>query len=173
MIIDGDQLRLQGLNITKDISWERTTQDYLKEYYKNDKMKWLHGFKHVVVHFGVTGAIYTYQLSESQDDNNLGKVVHRLVFDPKAKKFGAYRDADEEGTVIGNESIFVGSILMEILELIQQSQNSSQLDYLRVVNKIIDGIKKGIRRCQYHFDEGYGNTIESVGSCNYLQKIIR
>lgn len=161
IIIEADLLRLEGLSISKDISWERTAQDFLMEWYNNSGMKCLRSFSHVIVQFGITGAIYIYKSDSANVVKSISSRVHQLYFDPIAPRTGVFRDPDYDGDVIGSQTFFSLSIVKEIINLMSRQLG----DETSIMNAIGVGIKKGIRRCQINYTEGYGGEINNIKSC--------
>jgi len=147
-IIYADVLRWEGFNISKQISWERTAQDYLSELLLDFKMRPLANFQHLVVRFGVTGAIHSYKTGPHH-------TAHRLYFDPVAAQHGIYRDSGKEGDLIGNNSIYVASILKQLIDYVNET-DTNRFNQYGIVEQIGSGIRNAICRCQKHFSEGYG-----------------
>jgi len=151
-LIYADTLRMDGLTISKRISWERTAQDYLKELYSHPKMKDLGKLSHLVIRFGVSGAIYSYRIGRQR--------FHRLYFDPKAHQIGTHRDPRADGDVVGNQSIFSTSIMSEIVRYINLDTHDEHHDAHHISWIVGGAIRKAIRRCQKHFDDGFIIKIE-------------
>ncbi|MFY9555216.1 MAG: AAA family ATPase [Blastocatellia bacterium] len=156
VIMSADILRWKGLNISKQISWERTTQDYLTELYSDSKMRPLLAFRHIVVRFGVTGAIHSYQIGEARR-------IHRLYFDPTAGQYGIYRDSRKDGDLIGNQSIFVASILEKTVKYVNEKTTHRSHEYAISLH-IGKGIKEAICRCQRYFRKGYGYDPKAISA---------
>ncbi len=152
-IVHADILRWEGLNISKNISWERTAQDYLEESHTNQFLQKISEFQHLIVRFGVSGAIHSYRIENRR--------FHRLFFTPKAPKMGVVRDAATDGFCIGNNSIFVASIIKEIVDFVD-SRPEHRYNAYAIVERIGDGIRKSICRCQKYFEQGIGNDLNQV-----------
>ncbi|SHI03609.1 hypothetical protein [Clostridium grantii] len=58
VIINGDDLRSKGVNISKGLSWERTALDFVWQMNNNPKLAFLAKCRHLIVPFGLEGAIY-------------------------------------------------------------------------------------------------------------------
>jgi ATPase family associated with various cellular activities (AAA) len=156
IIMPADMLRFEGLNISKRISWERTAQDYLAELYTNPTLKKLSNVEHLIVTFGITGAIHSYRIGSRR--------FHRLFFDPQAKRAGTHRDQEIDGFMPGRQTLYIGSIISELSQKLQ-SKNSPELytcDAYSIIEDIGNGIKKAIGRCQKSYDMGFGKTLESI-----------
>jgi hypothetical protein len=157
VVLLADILRWDGLNISKQVSWERTAQDYLTQLYTDPRMRPLRHFRHVVVRFGVTGALHSYRIGKHPDR----RWAHRLYFDPTAGQYGIYRDATIEGDLIGSNSMYVASIARELAEFLNADPVHAHNEYA-IAETIGEGIRKGVLRCQAHFDQGYGSDHTAV-----------
>ena len=147
-----DTFRWAGLNISKQVSWERTAQDFLSQLYTDQRLLRFGEFRHTVVRFGVVGAIHSYNIGGHEPKRR----VHRLYFDPAAEQYGVFRDAARDGDLIGNQSIFVTSVLQALAHYLCLTPGGGQDEY-RVAETIGDGIKMAILRCQAHVARGYGS----------------
>lgn len=58
VIINADDLRAKGVNISKGLSWEKTGLDFIWQMKNNPKLKFLANCKHLIVPLGLEGAIY-------------------------------------------------------------------------------------------------------------------
>lgn len=58
VVISADKLRSKGVNISKSISWEKTALDFVWQLNNNPELIFLSMCKHVIVLFGMEGAIY-------------------------------------------------------------------------------------------------------------------
>ena len=58
VIINGDDLRSKGVNISKSLSWERTAQDFVWQIITIQICLFLQNCRHLIVPFGLEGAIY-------------------------------------------------------------------------------------------------------------------
>jgi len=148
-IVYADTLRKEGVTISKRISWERTAQDYLKELYTHPVMKNLRRFNHLIVRFGFCGAIHSYRI---------GKIrYHRLFFDPMADHSGIYCDPVFEGDVIGNQSVFITSIVKDLIS----NANTIKDNGHKVAERVGSAIKKSIVRCQLYYEKGLSLVIKN------------
>jgi hypothetical protein len=137
VIVNADLLRFKGANISRRVSWERTAQDFVTEIQCHARLKRLENFAHVIVRFGVAGAIHCYHES--------GDIHHRLYYDPKAHD-GIFRGVNTEGAVIGNNSVFAACIAKAILT---RKKNANLIDTFK------DAIVEAIPICQRLFRSGY------------------
>ena len=58
VIINADDLRSKGVNISKSLSWERTAQDFVWQINNNPNLAFLASCHHLIIPFGLEGAIY-------------------------------------------------------------------------------------------------------------------
>jgi len=75
-----DDLRLSEVQISRELSWERTAQDIYWELIHNPCINSLSHCAHVVISFGPSGAI----LLSNHEDKNQPSYDCSLFFDPKA-----------------------------------------------------------------------------------------
>lgn len=174
ILIYADTLRWRGLKISKQISWERTAQDYVLALHRDPWLKKLGDANHVITRFGVSGAIYSYWLPVGNDYDNpdsdrtssRGRRVHRLFFSTTTKDAGIFRDAEKEGDMVGSQTIFASSIVSEIFYHLRQGSGEGT-DYANrnphgICEAIGVGIEKAILRTQKHFIKGFGRDPDSV-----------
>ena len=169
VILDVNVLRANDLAISKHISWERSAQDYLRELYTDKTMQRLKNLHHIIVRFGVSGAIYSYKIGERD--------YHRLYFDPFPPED---RGNNDRGEVFGYNSIFATSIIDKILayqQLVQTKQPNSEFHHHKLAEEIGDGIKTALKRCQYHFNTGFNiskikEKKNSPNSWDYFKEVL-
>ena len=61
VVIDADDFRAQGVNISKSLSWERTAIDFVWQINNNPNIAFLANCHHLIIHFGLEGAIYYHK----------------------------------------------------------------------------------------------------------------
>ncbi len=148
-IVFGDTLRAEGLTISKRISWERTAQDYLKEWYTHPAMKKLSEFKHQIVYFGISGAIHSYRIG--------CRSFHRLYFDTEHQT-DIHRDPMVDGDVIGKQSIFITSILNKLVNIDDEEQNNEH----EIAEKFGYAIKAAIVCIRKYYEHGLGDSFDKI-----------
>ncbi len=141
-----DTLRWNGVHMSRQISWERTAQDYLRQWHTNPDLAPLTQVGHFVVRFGLSGAIYTYKVGQRN--------VHRLFFDPQAKAAGVFRDAGRDGELIGNQTIFLTRTMLELAKIHYGARPDGRYDQQSVSENISRGVRRSITACQMHYDIG-------------------
>jgi len=140
VIINSDDLRSKGVNISKGLSWERTAQDFVWQINNSPNLTFLAQCRHLIVLFGLEGAIYYH---------NEGIPESRLYFLPYA--FEGESIADSQGQMSGFTSCFVAGIARNILV---SNENNEELSLA-----IGEGIREGIVATQKYFIEGFGTNI--------------
>ncbi|AWK52579.1 Ryanodine receptor Ryr [Clostridium beijerinckii] len=141
VIINGDDLRSKGVNISKSLSWERTAQDFVWQMSNNPNLAFLANCHHIIVPFGLEGAIYY---------RNEGIPETRLYFLPYGFE-GSFIE-DTQGKMIGLTSCFVAGLASAI---VSGSQDNEEL-----YESIGTGIRQGIVSAQKYFIEGFGENIQ-------------
>ncbi|GMV94047.1 MAG: hypothetical protein AMXMBFR82_38250 [Candidatus Hydrogenedentota bacterium] len=80
LVLSADDLRTVGVQISKRLSWERTSKDLVWQLENNVLLRPLRRCGHVIVRFGIDAAIYT---------RNTGKTsLSQLCFDPSSVEDG-------------------------------------------------------------------------------------
>ncbi|RII35347.1 Ryanodine receptor Ryr [Clostridium chromiireducens] len=141
VIINGDDLRSKGVNISKSLSWERTAQDFVWQISNNPNLAFLSKCRHLIIPFGLEGAIY-YR------NDNVPET--RLFFLPYGFEGSLVKDS--QGKMIGLTSCFVAGLASAI---VSGSQDNEEL-----YESIGSGVRQGIVSAQKYYVEGFGVNIE-------------
>ncbi|MBP1763635.1 MAG: hypothetical protein H6Q65_693 [Firmicutes bacterium] len=140
VIINGDDLRSKGVNISKSLSWERTAQDFEWQINNSPNLSFLAKCRHLIVLFGLEGAIHY---------KNEGALESRLYFLPYEFEGGS--TADSQGKMSGITSCFVAGIARSI---VLGNDNDEE-----IAASVGEGIREGIVATQKYFIEGFGKNI--------------
>ena len=144
-----DTLRWNNIHISKQISWERSAQDFLAQWYTNDILKKMQAVGHFVLRFGVTGMIYSYRLGS--------RPVHRLFYDPSAQEVGIFRDVSRDGDIVGHQTTTATNVILSVMESTSAKgadRNPSRYDQSAIADHIGVGLRKAIKHCQALFTIG-------------------
>ncbi|GIM28003.1 hypothetical protein CPJCM30710_06690 [Clostridium polyendosporum] len=141
VVINGDDLRSKGVNISKSLSWERTAQDFVWQINNNPNLSFLAKCSHLIVPFGLEGAIYYKNESSTES---------RLYFLPYEFEGGSFKET--QGKMYGLTSCFVAGLARGI---VSGNHNNDELS-----QSIDKGIRDGIVAAQKYFTEGFGKNIE-------------
>lgn len=141
IVINADDLRSMGVNISKGISWERTALDFVWQIENNPNIISLANCKHLIVLFGVEGAIH-YKKGESSESK-----LYFLTYE-----FEGDFIREEYGKMYGLTSCFVAGLVQNIVSGIQ---NEDILDH-----SISEGIREGIVAAHKYFLYGFGKSVE-------------
>ncbi len=106
VVISADDLRSEGVNLSRRLSWERTAKDFVWQMASNPELSTLHNCSYLIVRFGLDGAILYRRRS--------GIVESRLFFDPIIGEDGFC--TIYPGNVLGSGSIFVAALTAKIAE---------------------------------------------------------
>ena len=137
LIIDANDLRKLGVNISRHLSWEQTTRDFYWQMIHNPEIKSIAACKNVIVKFGLDGVIhYT---------NNEGKIAAYLYYDPVFGEDG-YKD-QYEGDMQGLTAAFVAAFSAQIVK--------------EGLNGIENGIFEGIRKSRKLLQLGFGDATQT------------
>lgn len=139
VIINGDDLRSKGVNISKSLSWERTAQDFVWQINNNPNLAFLANCHHLIIPFGLEGVIYY---------RNNGVPEIKLYFLPSEFEGGFIKDF--QGNMYGLTSSFVAGLASAIV--------SGNKDNEELSESISIGIRKGTVSAQKYFIEGFGEN---------------
>ncbi|HVJ50302.1 RyR domain-containing protein [Desulfitobacterium sp.] len=143
VVINGDDLRSKGVNISRSLSWERTALDFVWQMNNNPDLNYLTKCHHLIVPFGLEGAIY-YQ--------NEGFPESHLYFLTYEIEGGFIKE--NQGKMYGLTSCFVAGLAHAIASGMRQNEE---------LNKTIDeGIREGIVAAQKYFSQGFGENPEKT-----------
>ncbi len=143
VVINGDDLRSKGVNISKSLSWERTAQDFIWQINNNPNLAFLANCHHLIVPFGLEGAIYY---------RNGGINESYLYFIPYECEAGAFKET--QGKMYGLTSCFVAGLARSIV-----SENNTEEDLSLSIG---EGIREGIVAAQKFFVNGFGKNVEEL-----------
>ena len=134
VVVSADDLRQEGLKISRRLSWERTATDFAWQIASSPRHVALAKCTNLVVRFGTEGAIH-YMWGG-------GRVESRLYFDPAVAEQGFHDDCP--GEMSGFTSAFVAALAARIGK-----------DGLPGVG---EGIREGIRSSRRLFRRGFGRS---------------
>lgn len=137
VILDADDLRADGINISRCLSWERTATDFVWQLVSNRKLLPLACCHHLLVLFGLEGAIYHSTAG--------GMIQSRLFFDPVLVEEG-FRNK-HPGEMRGEACAFTAALGAVI--------SSERYDSLK--QSVIQGIPEGITAARRLYRNGFGS----------------
>lgn len=148
VVINSEDIRSQGVNISKSLSWEKTAEDFVWQLNHNPNLSFLNKCKNLVVPFGLEGCIYYHNNSQSEST---------LFFLPYEIEGGFLKKY--QGSMYGLTSSFVAALARSIVLDINFVNNPNPLNIHNMIN---EGIKEGIVAAQNYFIEGFGMNIEPL-----------
>ncbi len=101
VVVNASALRHAGANISSELSWEQTAQEFVTEIFMHDTMKELALFRHLVVRLGHSGAIYSSGFGRNTE--------HHLFYHPTVSEDLFCQSP--ENTTLGGNKIFIASII--------------------------------------------------------------
>ncbi|WP_435790609.1 Ryanodine receptor Ryr [Clostridium sp.] len=137
VIINVDDLRSKGVNISKSLSWESTAQDFVWQINNNPNLAFLANCRHLIVPLGLEGVIYY----KSEDTSET--ILYFLPYE-----FEGDFIKESQGKMYGLTSCFVAGLASAI---VLGNQNNEELS-----ESISTGIPQGIVSAQKYFIEGFG-----------------
>lgn len=141
VVINGDDLRSKGVNISRGLSWERTALDFVWQMNNNPNLCFLTKCQHLIVPFGLEGAIYY---------NNEGTAQSRLYFLTYEFEGGFIKE--KQGKMYGLTSCFVAGLARSVALGIEKNE-----EFRRSID---EGIREGMVAAQKYFRYGFGENVE-------------
>ncbi|MEA4933656.1 MAG: Ryanodine receptor Ryr [Lawsonibacter sp.] len=139
-IINADNLRSKGVNISKSLSWEKTALDFVWQLSNNPSLSFLSTCRHLIVLFGLEGVIYY------KNDSN---PEARLYFLPY--EFEGDFEQKDLGKMYGLTSAFVAGLSAAFL-----GEETDELS-----TSISQGIREGMNAIRKCFHYGFGENPDS------------
>lgn len=143
VVMNGDDFREKGVNVSRSLSWERTARDFVWQLKHNPNLQFIKKCNHLIVTFGLEGVIY-YQNRGSTAKSFL----YYLPFEFEGDSF-----PDSLGKMYGLTSCFVAALARRIV-LDQLSDDS-------LTDSIGEGIREGIVAAHKYFLNGFGRDVEA------------
>lgn len=137
-------LRQAGAFVTRRLSWEQGIEDLAAELFLFPQLRALCQFRHLYIRLGMVGVVHI----ERKENVHTNSLLHgRVYFSPYAKK-GVHRDQESEGGTIGRSSLFIASLVSEILK-----GNYEREDFLHRV------VARSLTAMRLADDKGYDETL--------------
>jgi hypothetical protein len=144
-----DDLRLSEVQISRELSWERTAQDIFWELVHNPCVNSLSNCAHVVISFGTAGAI----LLSRREEKMQSLFPCSLFFDPRLIE-GIWNQ-NYQGGMIGSTTCLTAGIARQLLLSPQQPD-------------IPSGIQAGLAAIRTLHLEGYGERGTTASQANLV-----
>ncbi len=144
VVMTVEDLRGSEVQISHQLSWERTAQDLFWELTYNPRVNGTSRCAHTVVSFGTAGAflLSRHHISDIPGSTtDASCVTGRLLFDPEVGEAGW--EGDQPGKMIGNTATLTAGIVRQLLI------NHDAPD-------LAQGIQSGIAGMRCLFREGFG-----------------
>lgn len=139
VIVNANDLRKEGADISRRLSWEKTAEDCIREIQVNPGLKTIKGCQHLIIRFGLDGAIYY--------SNKNGDISAFLIYDPKFIEDGfvGAHEGDMQGTMAAFTAVFSSYLYKNEQEPIVPGQVRKAIQY-------------GILGSQTFFKKGFGSA---------------
>jgi ATPase family associated with various cellular activities (AAA) len=158
VICSARMLRHEGILLGRHISWERQLEDLRNELGESAQLRRLGGFEHLIIRFGLNGAIYVHtpDVSTSMAGDGDGESQRKnrsyvAVFGPLTDGL-LYRDRAEDGEIAG-ENIALAFALIAANATAAASDNSWVGSSPAAA--VCAGLRMGLRGALEIFDKGY------------------
>jgi len=149
-----DDVRLSEVQISRELSWERTAQDVFWELVHNPCVNALSHCAHVVISFGPAGAI----LLSRDEAKDRPSFKCSLFFDPKVVE--RMWEKDYSGGIVGYNTCLVAGLARQLMLSREQPD-------------IEAGIQSGLGAMRTLHMEGYGNENTSSARPNLVFPVVR
>jgi len=138
LVINAEDLRAQGVSISRRLSWERTARELVWQMRNNAELARLARLPNVIVRFGVEGAIH-----HASGDGN---TTARLYYDPSLAEDG-FRER-VPGGMVGLTDAFMAALVARVTR--------------EGLAGIREGIREGIRSSRRFFIRGFGKDADAL-----------
>jgi hypothetical protein len=125
LVVNADDLRPKGVQISRRLSWERTAEELAWQLANNPELAPLEECKHLVIRFDLDGALHWQRGGDA-----------RLYFDPAVEEEGFLEEYD--GRMLGYGSAFVAALAERAL---RSGDDSTITTRLAAVGQ---GVREGI-----------------------------
>jgi hypothetical protein len=159
VVVASEKLRREGINISKSLSWERTAQDFAAELFGAPILKELSKLRHMVVRFGLTGAIHYHRTGAQPEESE-----STLYYDSMYVE-GEYRDQDETnyGTMFGLTAVLTATVARSIADgLSNPADAGNARDGDEFNTWVKRGIETGLLNSRMLYCHGFGDSHEHV-----------
>lgn len=147
IVLDVNDLReYENLAISSGLSWERTAQDAIAELIRSPRLRTLLEFSHLIIRFGVTGAIHITRQGEKA-------WAYQLYYDP-IRDDRVWTETDTSGEVLGYAAVYAATLVQYFTNACFHRGEKPVLHDL--AEAIADAIPTAIGRCQRLVQDGYG-----------------
>lgn len=120
LILNAEDLRKLGINISRSLSWEKTALEFLWEMNHNENLKAIKNLSNVIVRFKLEGVIHYNGQNRS--------VKPKLYFDTLSLE-GGFWDNNKYGMMRGVSLVFIATLSSGIiLELIKENSYCESLE---------------------------------------------
>jgi hypothetical protein len=155
VVVSAESLREEEVDLSKSLSWEKTTLDFLSELGReNSVLGALAKVRHLVVRFGVSGAIHHRSKGGTATESLI-----RLHYDPRYVE-GEYRETAQNGHMTGLTAVLTASVARSIADGLVEHGTAARHD---TPSEWVDrGIRLGLANARILFCRGFGSTHQQV-----------
>jgi hypothetical protein len=135
VVINADDLRsMEGVNISRQLSWERTAMELVWQLHKNHSLRSLKGCRNLIVRFGLDGAFHY--------SGGPAGAQAQLYYDPLLME-GGFQDNMVTGRMTGISIAFVAALTAQIAT--------------KGLEGLGEGVRQGILSSRCLLKLGFGN----------------
>ncbi|MDD4716277.1 MAG: Ryanodine receptor Ryr [Oscillospiraceae bacterium] len=146
VVINADDLRSKGVNISRSLSWEKTALDFVWQLSNNPNLSFLAACRHLIVPFGLEGVIYYKNDTGGAPESFLYFLPYEFENDMMRRNLGK---------MFGLTSAFVAGLAPSIVDGIAEDDPEDDRSL-----RISKGIREGLSAARNLFHFGFGKTAE-------------
>ncbi len=113
IIVDADDLRDMGMNISSKLSWDKTLQEFRKEYYANPIFKYLNKCAALLIRFGQEASLLIFNTYSESPGGQKSNKQFLFYYIPSMYE-GQLMD-ETEGSVSGLMEVFEAAFIKTLL----------------------------------------------------------
>lgn len=166
LVLNADDLRKTGTNISRSISWEKSAIEFLWEIYNKEDLTEIKGLKNVIIRFGYEGAIHYKGKKERS----------KLYFDPVSAE-GDFWDSKKYGDMRAVTLVFLANLSTYLISRFKEKKSDHQKEESNsqkgsnedrnidqtcmedaIQNGLEEGLREGLIKSREFLVNGYGNS---------------
>ncbi len=159
IVLSVDCMRAAGAKISRGISWERIAFETLQQIRDNPAMGILRQLRHVVVRFGIDGALYFSRVKDSFTEAEAS-----LFYRPSTIE-GDF--SVRSGSICCESSIIASAISATIAVSDDLRSNHGKLKWKDIA--IGRGILTGLSACSEFFKRGFGKQLDGTAAFGSIE----
>ena len=125
-VVNADDLREHGLEISRQLSWDKTIEDFFKTFPRDGSLEYLRKFSVIIIRFNLEATLVMLRLPENQEKSKSGEFDNYLFYIPS--KFEGQIVDEIKGNMQGLTHAFIASLGMKLLSLLPEQPEKERQD---------------------------------------------